>query len=315
MSVKRRSIGSNFYRAPGEKPKNIMYDPRVFRGNTYSRPIDLKEQFFIQQPRKLNLTPNTPPARLPPLTKTQKKSSSITSRSHEKGSTKNKSSKTPEEEEGGEKEDVYEIVEGDKLEATPVEYLPLPKYVPPPYGIDEEIQVNDLELFNFDYEVVPFLELIVGRVFEQSLEELLEEDDINFTTQGRVVYSHLRNAELAEIQRWEDSTTRKDNEIKRRERQIVSQKDSAEAMERKRWANEQAQFALLAVTNGSREQWIREQSHLFTTPQKHEVEEIFFPWLNAQVHKNIEKKQVARSLARDVFERTQVVAADRKSVV
>ena len=53
------------------------------------------------------------------------------------------------------------------------------EYVPRKTGIDRSTQVEDVsELFNFDEEVVPILEVIVNKTIEQSIFELESEDEL-----------------------------------------------------------------------------------------------------------------------------------------
>jgi hypothetical protein len=44
---------------------------------------------------------------------------------------------------------------------------PSPKYVPKKTGIDAATQVEDYELFNFDQEVSPILDVIVSKSLEE----------------------------------------------------------------------------------------------------------------------------------------------------
>jgi hypothetical protein len=54
-----------------------------------------------------------------------------------------------------------------------------PRYVPRKTGIDRATQVEDVrELFNFDLEVQPILDVIVRKTIEQALFEVKSEEDI-----------------------------------------------------------------------------------------------------------------------------------------
>ena len=55
---------------------------------------------------------------------------------------------------------------------------PSPVYVPMKSGMDATTQIYEGELFDFDLEVEPILEVLVGKVLEQSLMEVLEEDEL-----------------------------------------------------------------------------------------------------------------------------------------
>lgn len=53
-----------------------------------------------------------------------------------------------------------------------------PLYVPIKSGVDCSTQVYEGELFDFDLEAEPILEVLVGKVIEQSWMEVLEEEEL-----------------------------------------------------------------------------------------------------------------------------------------
>ena len=65
-----------------------------------------------------------------------------------------------------------------------------------------------LQLFNFDVEVKPVLEVLVGKTMEQALLEVMEEEELaNLRSQQRE-FEELRNAELVEQNRLEEQERR-----------------------------------------------------------------------------------------------------------
>lgn len=65
-----------------------------------------------------------------------------------------------------------------------------------------------LQLFDFDIEVKPILEVLVGKTVEQALLEVMEEEELaNLRSQQRA-FEELRNAELVEQQRLEEQERR-----------------------------------------------------------------------------------------------------------
>ena len=76
-----------------------------------------------------------------------------------------------------------------------------------------------LQLFDFDIEVKPILEVLVGKTIEQALLEVMEEEELaNLRAQQRR-FEELRNAELVETQRLEEQERRHREEKQRRMRQ------------------------------------------------------------------------------------------------
>ena len=68
--------------------------------------------------------------------------------------------------------------------------------------------VSFFQLFDFDIEVKPILEVLTGKTIEQSLLEVMEEEELaNLRSQQRA-FEELRNAELVEQQRLEEQERR-----------------------------------------------------------------------------------------------------------
>ena len=65
-----------------------------------------------------------------------------------------------------------------------------------------------LQLFTFDIEVVPIIEVLVGKTTEQSLLEVLEEEELANLRQQQRIFDELRNAEMAEFERLEEHDRR-----------------------------------------------------------------------------------------------------------
>lgn len=64
------------------------------------------------------------------------------------------------------------------------------------------------QLFDFDIEVKPILEVLVGKTVEQSLLEVMEEEELANLRQQQRTFEELRNAELVEQQRLEEQERR-----------------------------------------------------------------------------------------------------------
>ena len=65
-----------------------------------------------------------------------------------------------------------------------------------------------LQLFHFDIEVKPILEVLVGKTVEQSLLEVMEEEELANLRMQQRQFEELRNAELVEQQRLEEQERR-----------------------------------------------------------------------------------------------------------
>ncbi|KAH9644779.1 hypothetical protein HF086_016273 [Spodoptera exigua] len=76
-----------------------------------------------------------------------------------------------------------------------------PVYVPAKTGADAFTQIYPGDLFDFDLEVQPILEVLVGKTTEQALAEVAQEEELATLREQQRRYCELRDAELAERQR------------------------------------------------------------------------------------------------------------------
>ncbi len=65
-----------------------------------------------------------------------------------------------------------------------------------------------LQLFDFDVEVQPVLQVLVGKTIEQALLEVLEEEEMADLRAQQQVFKEIRDAELVEVQRLEERERR-----------------------------------------------------------------------------------------------------------
>lgn len=75
------------------------------------------------------------------------------------------------------------------------------------------------QLFDFDIEVKPILEVLVGKTVEQALLEVMEEEELSNLRAQQRRFKELRNAELVETQRLEEQERRHREEKERRMKQ------------------------------------------------------------------------------------------------
>ena len=80
-------------------------------------------------------------------------------------------------------------------------------------GIDTEAQIWPGELFDFDTEVEPILQVLLGKTLEQSRMEVLEEEELKVMKDQQRQFEQMRNAELSEMQRLEAKESRQLEEI------------------------------------------------------------------------------------------------------
>lgn len=99
-----------------------------------------------------------------------------------------------------------------------------PLFMPAKIGVDIETQIEDGELFDFDVECEPLLEILVGKTLELSMMEVLEEEELESLRRHQEDFEKRRNAELLEVQRMEDAEKRRHDEMERRIHQQAEQR-------------------------------------------------------------------------------------------
>merc|ERR1719293_157568 len=102
---------------------------------------------------------------------------------------------------------------------------PSPLFMPAKIGVDVETQIEEGELFDFDVEVESVLEVLVGKTLEQSMMEVLEEEELYSLRRHQEDFEKRRNAELLEVQRMEAAEKRRQDELDRRMQQQESQRE------------------------------------------------------------------------------------------
>ena len=88
-----------------------------------------------------------------------------------------------------------------------------------------QIFEGDHELFDFNKEVEPMLNVLVEKSLEQAQMEVLEEHELAIIKQQAEEYQQIRNAELIEAQRFEAAEQRVAEEIFRRRTQQRARKE------------------------------------------------------------------------------------------
>ncbi|KAM5327055.1 radial spoke head protein 3 homolog isoform 1-T1 [Glossophaga mutica] len=286
---------------PAEEPTpyaNIMYDRRVIRGNTYA---------IYQEPPRGQFSD----VDLQRQRRTQKRALA------KKRAQEQLRPWTPEPVEGRKHVDVQtelyleeiadRVIEVD-MECQTDAFLdrpPTPLFIPAKTGRDVATEILEGELFDFDLEVQPMLEVLVGKTIEQSLLEVMEEEELANLRASQNAYEELRNVELAEVQRLEEQERRHRQEKERRKQQqwevVHKHKQTAEKIAARAFAQRYLSDLLPSVFGSLRD------GGYFFDPIERDIELGFLPWLMKEVEKTVEHSIMGRTvldmLIREVVER------------
>ncbi|XP_053155067.1 radial spoke head protein 3 homolog B-like [Hemicordylus capensis] len=267
---------------------NLMYERRVVRGNTYALHIlpwsDEPDPLELQRQRE---------ARRKALARKRAKEQLRT--------------RTPDPLEGRRhvtvQTELYleeladRIIEVD-VECQTDEFLDRPAtplFIPAKTGRDVATQILEGELFDFDIEVRPVLEVLVGKTIEQALLEVMEEEELANLRAHQYAYQELRFAELAEVQRLEEQERRHREEKERRKRQqllaLKKEKETSEKIAARAFAVRYLSDLIPSVFGSLRD------SGYFFDPVERDIEQGFIEWLMDEVEENMEKRVLGRTIA------------------
>ncbi|CAF0765178.1 unnamed protein product [Adineta steineri] len=179
---------------------------------------------------------------------------------------------------------------------------PSPLFIPQSTGKDVSTQIEDGDLFDFDLEVKPIVETLVGKTVEQALIEVAEEEELAEIREQQREYEELRNAELIELQRLEEQERRlraeKDRRMRQAQDSLQAEQDVAQKVAARAFAKAYLQDLVPSVFNNLRE------NGYFYDPVEHEIETSFMPWLVDKTLTHVNQLVLGRtildSIIRDV---------------
>lgn len=294
--------GQGGYRDPfaGKKGQsgNIMHDKRVVRGNTHAATV-------LTQSAQQELVRAQKEAEAQKKMQTKKTKKTTTQVETVKRST------TPDPIEGRKHMDIQTERYLEDLKDKPDEVTqetqtdpmldrpPTPTYVPFKVGRDAETQIQDGDLFDFDTEVDPILDVLVGKTLEQAMLEAMQEEEVEMMRQQQMEFEQRRKEEVLESQRLEAAEKRKFEEKERRKKQemarIRREKETREKLRAR-------MFAKSFLSNLENRVFGRlEDEGWFHDSVEREVELDFFPWLLDQTEKELEKSRKARNLVDELI--------------
>ncbi|KAG7299295.1 hypothetical protein JYU34_016215 [Plutella xylostella] len=180
---------------------------------------------------------------------------------------------------------------------------PSPLHVPAKTGEDAATQIYPGDLFDFDVEVAPILESLVGGTLAAALGEAAREEELAALQQQRRRFRELRDAERAERTR----LARQDARLHQEKEARVAEARAAGAAAREA----RARAAALQLMQGSVAELLpaalaglRDQGFLVDAAHRG-VEEEFLPWLAGEVAREIQSiitsRDVVTEMVREVI--------------
>lgn len=284
---------------------NIMFDRRVVRGNTYAAQVLPPSAQAEAERRQIEAEQRARRRELATMSHGEREDiprtpSPVDGRRHIDVQTENYLEELSDK--------VPEVEEATQTEAF-MDRPPSPLFIPTKTGLDKETQILPGDLFNFDLEVEPILEVLVGKTLEQGLMEVLEEEELENIRKHQEEFEQVRNAELAEVQRLEEEVKRKSEEKSRRLQQQRARVQAEQELRQKVAARAFVANYLSNLETNAFSSLVND-GHFFD-PLTAEVEEQFLPWLLTRVEAKLDQEVVARAVTDDVLRHTIAVGLAR----
>ncbi|CAG9322983.1 unnamed protein product [Blepharisma stoltei] len=287
------------------EPVKIMWDKRIVRGNTYAAMI----------------VPSNAPQEAEKTQKSFKKAEEKQS-SEEIDSDIN----TPDPVEGRQNIDVQTENLPEELSDKPknfkietqTDYLidrpPTPLYTPKKIGEDVVTQVEDGELFDFNLEVAPILEVLIGKSLEQGRMEVLEEEEVEAMRKHQREFEQKRNVKLIEVQKLEAEELRKRDEAERRKVQARTRKEQLQFAHKKYMARILAKKYLNRFGNNATTYLL--DSEVFSDPILVAFHDQLIPWLSVEsLQSLLEENVIVELLDKIQEESNNMLVKQHKSTV
>ncbi|VDM01553.1 unnamed protein product [Schistocephalus solidus] len=165
---------------------------------------------------------------------------------------------------------------------------PSPLFIPSKSGLDKATEILPDDLFFFDVEVRPVLEILVGKTVEQALIEVLEEEELAAIRDQQRQFEELRQADLAEQHRLEEQ------EKERRKKQHLEisarQKELAEKLAARAFSRMYMEPLVPIVFDR-----LYENGYFYDVVER-DVEVNFLPWLMDAVGDELDFETNVRGL-------------------
>ncbi|GLG92979.1 Uncharacterized protein GBIM_00504, partial [Gryllus bimaculatus] len=179
-----------------------------------------------------------------------------------------------------------------------------PLYLPAKTGKDAETQIYPGDLFDFDVEVVPILEVLVGKTIQQAMMEVLEEEELAALREQQRRFLELRAAEEAERHRLEEQERRLREEKEARVAEFAEasrqNKDTQERVAAAVLTQGYLQDLLPSVLEG-----LRESGYLLDDVRE-DVRSNFMPWLmsevQAEMNNMVNSRDIIMEMVREILE-------------
>ncbi|KAH0790725.1 radial spoke head protein 3 [Histomonas meleagridis] len=283
-----------------QAPCHITVDPRVCRGSTYIRRKQNFEEEEKPKPRKPHKTPS-------PRVRTLERTNTLGFPQQQEDRIDLEIQTEPYLHEINDKPiEVSVMTQTDAFLDRP----PTPPYIPPKTGVDIETQVEESELFDFDFEVKPIVSTIVNKILEQSFMEVQEEEELANIRRHKEAIEHQRNVELADVQRLEEAERRKFEEKQRRIEERAKVEQAQNELKNKVAARGFSEFFASDLLSDAMN--LLERNGYFYDEVEKEIKDNFLPYLAQRMSEASVTRELIAKITEKVNEKVVEIEEKQK---
>lgn len=188
---------------------------------------------------------------------------------------------------------------------------PTPEYVPKKTGVDVSTQIYPEEqLFNFDLEVGPILDVVTSKTLEQSLLEVEEEEELK---RIRFRQEELMENKMLQRNKIQELEFQKRLEWKHKQERVRTERDRVdkETVVYKKVGSVNLMKSIITTLRGQVYDSM-EETGFFQDPTKVEVQQLFMPWLLNSASSKLGDMQAARTYVDTMIGRAMEIAASKQ---
>lgn len=290
------------YRAPAEledelgNTANLMFDPRVMRGVTCGRPMPVSE--LMQASATLEQHPRLTKKQLVRMGKIRPSQQSV-AEIHEGIRVEKKRVEVPLHLYLIEQEEQKHTVTVSSQTDAFLEEPPSPKYIPAKRGNDMGAQVDVDEVFEYDKDVAPILEVVISKTMEQSLMEVRQEEELKSIARSKGYLESKGTHRRQEAEKLEQQESEA-METKAKLRSVARARAAKEQdLQRKLASHIFADRYMGPITETTMGELDREG--YFADPIVLSVRS-FMPWLASLTHQRTQEAGSAREAVEELFQ-------------
>ncbi|KMY97963.1 radial spoke head protein 3 homolog B isoform X2 [Drosophila simulans] len=193
-----------------------------------------------------------------------------------------------------------------------LEKPPTPPFIPAKVGVDVSTEIGEGELFHFDAEAQPIIDVLVDACIEQSMLEVAHEMELTSLRRKQEEFLAQREAELAELRRLEAEELRLQAEKERRLRQDAIAKELDAEMQKSVTAAKLLQGHIASLVP----EVLENIEPASDAVKKEQLMKSVCPWLSAEVAEEVghivDSREILTAIIQEIIKQRAEIYAGYK---